>query len=211
MTTLVITCNTGGAATTAGDSAQRHQRLPVVCSNSVTDGQIAGATNPCSALHHSCSHQHGCPATTTWDRCSTRFAALEAEYTGLRLSKQRAGNEQEETTGLRNRYLDKFLPPRRGTLQQQQPPQQQFAQQPGQQQAAAGSAPPELQFAHEPITDLDIPSEERWGRHHMAIHFAGVCHYKISRRCLLPHASHLFHVYTSSDDFRILEALLEWA
>ena len=143
------------------------------------------------------------------DQCSTRNAVLEAACTGLRLSKWRAGNEQEETTGLRNRYLDKFLPPRRGTPQQQQPPQQQFAQQPGQQQAAAGSAPPELQFAHEPITDLDIPSEERWGRHHMAINLARVCHYTIPWRCLLPHATHLFQAHTPLDISHVLEALSE--
>ena len=53
--------------------------------------------------------------------------------------------------GLRNPYLDKFLPERRKQQQQQQP----------QQPAQSPPAPPPLQFVHEPITDLDIPTPER--------------------------------------------------
>ena len=52
--------------------------------------------------------------------------------------------------GLRNQYLDKFLPERK--KQQQQQPQQ---------TAQSSPAPRPLQFVHEPITDLDIPTPER--------------------------------------------------
>ena len=51
--------------------------------------------------------------------------------------------------GLRNQYLDKFLPQRRT--------QQQESQQPAQ----SAPDPSALQFVHEPITDLDIPSPDR--------------------------------------------------
>ncbi len=48
--------------------------------------------------------------------------------------------------GLRNSYLDKFLPART-TAKPQQP--------------EAAPARPPLQFVHEPITDLDIPDPAR--------------------------------------------------
>jgi hypothetical protein len=60
-----------------------------------------------------------------------------------------ADGAQDEVMGLRNQYLNKFLPERK--KQQQEP--QQAAQSP--------PAQPPLQFVHEPITDLDIPTPER--------------------------------------------------
>ena len=61
----------------------------------------------------------------------------------------RAAGVQEEVMGLRNQYLDKFLPQRK--TQQQEP----------QQPAESAPDPSALQFVHEPITDLDIPSPDR--------------------------------------------------
>lgn len=61
----------------------------------------------------------------------------------------KAAGAQEEVMGLRNQYLDKFLPQRRT--------QQQESQQPAQ----SAPDPSALQFVHEPITDLDIPSPDR--------------------------------------------------
>ena len=53
----------------------------------------------------------------------------------------------QEANGLRNRYLDKFLPERR-------------AGPTGSNGAETASPPvPELQFVHEPITDLSIPDD----------------------------------------------------
>ena len=53
--------------------------------------------------------------------------------------------------GLRNQYLNKFLPARNKVATAQR----------GDSDAAGAASKPPLQFVHEPITDLDIPQPDR--------------------------------------------------
>lgn len=64
------------------------------------------------------------------------------------MAKAREGPiDVEESMGLRNRYVDKFLPQRRSPTGAEEPPM------------PSSPVAPELQFVHHPITDLSIPED----------------------------------------------------
>jgi hypothetical protein len=79
----------------------------------------------------------------------------------------------QEVTGLRNQYLDTFLPPRRKqgrkAAQQQQQQQLQEPMSNGGEAPGNGAEEPQrqqrikLQFMHFPVTDLSVPTTAQCG------------------------------------------------